>query len=216
MKSFVKALWSRTKADAKPRELNHPSDLMVQDMIQLSDSFALPPRLRNQTFKVIGIVTYQFEHEYSTSFSLEGINQDHIDLTVTEEGGRASAEFSLSIAQDQVEQIFNLDQFSEVFDGQGRARVECTSKLDLEAWLDDSYVQRAHSEAGYFYNSDCRGKGPSTYEGDGEPFQYHSLVNQDQSKAVEIEVYEGGETEVSLTLYRPIEDIKELWPAEKK
>jgi hypothetical protein len=30
---------------------------------------------------------------------------------------------------------------------------------------------------------------------------------------VDIEVYEGGETEVMLTLYRPVTDIRQYWPA---
>ena len=96
MKSFVKGIWSRTKKEPESRALDHPADLMIGDMIQLSDSFGLPPRLRDQTFKVTGISTYQFEHEFSTSFSLEGLNNEFIDLTITKEDGRETAAFSLS------------------------------------------------------------------------------------------------------------------------
>ena len=213
MKSFVKGLWSRTKSEPKPRALNHPRDLMLGDMIQLSDSFGLPPRLRDQVFKVIGLVTYQFEHQFSTSFSLEGTNNEHIDLTVDTEGGRAAAAFSLSIKRSIVEQVFDLDQFATIFDPETPAEISPQNTLDLEPWLGSSYWQEAKAETGYFYDKDCRQSGASSYEGDGEPFDYYSLVNGDRSHAVEIEVYAGGETEVSLTLYRPIDDIKELWPA---
>ena len=111
MKSFVKGLWSRTKSEPEVRKLDSPKDLDIGDMIQLSDSFGLPPRLREHMFKVIGLVTYQFEHQFSTSFSLEGRNQDHIDLTVDSDAGRANAAFSLSIDRSIVEQIFDLDDF---------------------------------------------------------------------------------------------------------
>ena len=38
--------------------------------------------------------------------------------------------------------------------------------------------------------------------------------NKEETHAIEAEVYEGGETEVYLTLYRELTDIKDLWPAE--
>ena len=96
------------------------------------------------------------------------------------------------------------------------AEISPTNKLDLEPWLADSYFQEAKAESGYFYEKDCRKGGPAGYEGDGEPFEYYLLVSADRGHAIEIEVYAGGDTEVSLTLYRPIDDIKDLWPAKKE
>jgi len=49
----------------------------------------------------------------------------------------------------------------------------------------------------------------------GEPFEYYFLLSNDETKGVEIEVFAGGETEVSLILYCGLEMIKDLWPAEK-
>ena len=213
MKSFVKGLWSRTKSTPKPRALDNVEDLLVGDMIELSDSFGLPPRLRNQQFRVIGIVTYQFEHEFQTTFNLEGVNNDHLDLTIENDGGRQSAAFSLSVDQHKVEQIFDMDQFSQVFDGEALARLGATEFEGLEHWLAADYQQEVRAQRGYFYNQDCRGQGPSKFEGDGEAFDYYFLVTPDQTHGVEIEVYGGGDTEVSLTLYRPVTDIKALWPA---
>ena len=195
--------------------MDHADELLIGDVLQLSDSFGLPKRLRDQTFKVVGIVTFQFEHQFSTSFSLEGTNQDHIDLTIEKDAGRATAAFSLSISQVQVEQIFDLDQFATIFEGDGFAQVSPENVLDLEAWLSKSYIQEAKAERGYYYEKDFRSLGPPEDEGEGEPFDYYCLVSPDRDHAIEIEVYDGGETEVSLTLYRPIDDIKELWPAEK-
>ncbi|MFT7686762.1 MAG: hypothetical protein ACI9FB_002108 [Candidatus Azotimanducaceae bacterium] len=216
MKSFVKALWSRTKSEPEARELQHPRDLNIGDLIQLSDSFGLPPRLRDQTFKVLAVVTYQFEHNYSTSFNLEGLNDDLIDLTIEEEGGRARAAFSLSVDRTLVEQIFDMDEFSAIFDPDTTAIVKPIESLDLSPWLADVYTQESSAESAYFYAKDCRASGPSEYEDEGEAFEYYSLVNASRSHGVEIEVYESGETDVSLTLYRPVDDIKELWPAKKE
>jgi len=213
MKSFVKGLWSRTKSTPKPRALDNVEDLLVGDMIQLSDSYGLPPRLRDQQFRVIGIVTYQFEHEFQTTFNLEGINDDHLDLTINNEAGRQSAAFSLSVDQSRVEQIFDMDGFSQVFDGDALARLSASKHEGFEHWLADDYQQEIRAERGYFHNQDCRAGGPSKFDGDGEAFDYYFLVTLDRTHGVEIEVYGGGETEVSLTIFRPVTDIKELWPA---
>jgi len=209
-------LWSRTKTDDGVRELSHPKDLLEGDLIQLSDSFGLPPRLRDQIFKVLGVVTYQFERDYSSSFSLEGRNNDHIDLTIDEEGGRSIAAFSLSIDRSLVEQIFDMDEFAHIFDVDENAQITPIASLDLGPWLGKSYTQEACAESAYFYSKDCRGEGPSEYEGDGEPFEYYSLQSSDGDHGIEIEVYANGETDVSLTLYRPLDDIKELWPVKKE
>ena len=214
MKSFVKGLWSRTKSEPKTRALNRPEDLQIGDMVQLSDSFGLPKRLRDQMFKVIGLVTYQFEHQFSTSFSLEGTSSnDHIDLTIDREEGRAVAAFSLSVDRSVVEQVFDLEEFSLIFDSDDPAQVSPVASLDMDGWLAETYHQEAKGERGYYYQKDYRERGPPEYEGEGEAFDYYFLATPDGNCGIEIEVFEGGETEVSLTLYRPIDDIKELWPA---
>lgn len=216
MKSFVKALWSRTKREPESRVLSHPRDLEQGDLIQLSDSFGLPPRLRDQIFKVLGVVTYQFEHEFSSCFNLEGRNNDLIDLTVEEEGGRAIALFSLAIDRSLVEQLFDMDEFAEIFNPDVNAQVKPVETLDFGPWLGESYRQASCAESAYYYAMDCRAEGPSEYEGDGEPFEFYSLRSADDQHGIEIEVYASGETDVALTLYRPLDDIKELWPAKKE
>ena len=193
--------------------LTHPEDLEIGDMLQLSDSFGLPRRLRDQSFKVIGLVTYQFEHQFSTSFALEGKNQDHINLTIEKDGGREIAAFSLSVDSSQVEQLFDLEEFSQIFDGDDPAVLSPQDTLDMEGWLSDNYLQESRAERGYYYEKDFRKSGPPVHEGEGEPFDYFFLASPDRSHGIEIEVFEGGETEVSLTLYRPVDDIKDLWPA---
>ena len=42
------------------------------------------------------------------------------------------------------------------------------------------------------------------------------LSSDDESYGLNIEIWEGGETEVSLTLTRPISDIVDLFPGDAK
>lgn len=214
MSSFIKGLWSRTKKDPEVRQLDHPRDLMTGDIVQLSDSFGLPEQLRNQAFKVVGISTWQFEHSFSTCFGLQSQNDDSVDLTIEEEAGRETAAFSFAISRDVVEQLFDLDEFGAIFE-------EDTTSLTLQdvAGMDGLVAQQYHQissgERGFYYDDDYRNSRPPEHEGSGEPLDYYCLIDNEEAFAVEVEVYEGGETDVALTVYRDLDVIKELWPAEK-
>ena len=213
MKSFIKGLWSRTKTDPEARVLDHPRALQVGDFLQMSDSYGLPEYLRDEVFEVTAITTWQFEHEFETTFSLRSKNNDSIDLTIDGDAGRESASFSKEIPRTTVEELFDTDEFSSIFDEESPATLNTMAKLDIGGWLSDQYHQTSCGERGFFYQKDCRDAGPSEFEGEGEPFDYYALTSTDESQSVEIAVYAGGETEVSLVLHRSISDIRELWPA---
>lgn len=214
MSSFIKGLWSRTKKEAEVRRLDHPRDLQSGDLLQMSDSFGLPAELRNQTFKVVGITTYQWEHSYSTTFALQSTTDDTVDLTIEEDAGRSTAAFSFSVNRDIVEQLFDLDAFGTIFDDESATSLELVDAAGKDDLVAESYHQEAAGERGFFYNEDYRASGPPAHEGVGEPFDYYCLVSDQETHAVEVEVYQGGETEVCLTVYRDVTDIKDLWPAE--
>ncbi len=214
MSSFIKGLWSRTKKGPEVRQLDHARDLQAGDMLQMSDSFGLPEQLRNQAFKVVGVTTYQFEHTFSTTFALQSASDDTADMTIEEDAGRQIAAFSFAINRDAVEVLFDLDEFGAVFDEDSVTTLTLQESAGMEGLVADEYHQESVGERGYYYDSDYRSSGPPVHEGSGEPFDYYCLVNDESTHAVEIEVYQGGETDVSLTLYRDLSDITDLWPAE--
>jgi hypothetical protein len=211
--SFLKGLWKKKKGG--PRSLDHAGDLMQGDMVQLANHFGLPGQLRDKTFRVVGICTYQFEHGNDTCFSLESTDDDHINLTIESDAGRDTAVFSFSVSRSTVGELFDLDEFAQVFDGEDASSLTLKSDAGLDGWVASDYVQEIKGEKGYFYNRDYRQSAPPVHDGEGEPFEYHFLLSEDETKGVEIEVFAGGETEVSLTLYCDMEMIRELWPAEK-
>ena len=214
MSSFIKGLWSRTKKDPEVRQLDHPRDLMTGDIVQLSDSFGLPEQLRNQAFKVVGISTWQFEHNFSTSFALQSQNDDSVDLTIEKEAGRETAVFSFAISRDVVEQLFDLDEFGSIFDEETTI-LTLQSAAGMDGLVAQQYHQISSGERGFYYENDYRDSRPPEYEGSGEPLVYYCLIDNEEAFAVEVEVYEGGETDVALTVYRDLDAIKELWPAQK-
>ncbi len=213
MSSFFKGLWSRTKKEPGTRSLTHPGDLEPGDMIQMANHFGLPELLRNEAFQVIGVSTYQFEHVTSPGFTLEGTGNANICLSIESDAGRETLAMALAINRNQVEQIFDLDEFAEIFDGDGAAVLTLKKDHEVPGWTADRYFQQTMGERGYYYEKDFRGSKPSDREGDGEPFENYLLVSDDGSRGVEIEVFAGGETEVSLVCYLGMEMINGLWPA---
>jgi hypothetical protein len=216
VKSFIKGVWSRTRKEPAARRLEHPRDLLEGDIIQIIDSYALPPMLQNQSLRVVSVSTYQFEHEFSTSFSLEGQGHEKMDLIVEQEDGHENLAFTLKIGRDTVEELFDMDQFAELFEVGEPALVERQADpQDLAGWTAPLYRQGSQAERGYHYPRDYRGTRPPDDEGEGEPFDYYAATSDDGGHAIEIEVWAGGETDVFVTIYRPVSDIKELWPGNK-
>ena len=213
MKSLIKSICSRTKKESEVRGLDHPRNLQVGDLLQMSDSYGLPEYLRAQVFKVVGLGTCQFQHSFSTTFNLRGENDDGIELTIEEDSGRDRAAFSFAAGEALVEKIFDLGEFSKIFESTGTKLLAKDTSI-LDGFIAEEYTQTVIAERGYYYEGqDFRGSKPPSLEGEGEPFDYFSLESKQGNHAVEIEVYEGGETEVYMTLYRDTTDIKELWPA---
>ena len=211
--SFLKGLWKRKKTG--PRALEHPRDLVEGDLVQLANHYGLPEQLRDKMFKVIGICTYQFEHGNDTSFSLESTDNERINLTIESDAGRETAAFSFTVDRSTVEELFDLDEFAQIFEGEDALSLTLKSDAGLDGWVAAGYHQETKGEKGYFYDKDYRDSAPPVEEGTGEPFEYYFLLSDDETKGVEIEVFNGGETEVSLVFYCDLEMIKDLWPAEQ-
>lgn len=215
MSSFFKSLWSRTRKNPESRALDHPRDLQKGDMLQLANHFGLPENLRDKVFKIIGVSTYQFEHEYETSFTLESVGDKKLSFSIESDAGRDTVVFSQSISRRTVEELFDIDEFAEVFDSPDAVTLNTLNDAKIGGWAASQYFQQVKGEKGYYYENDYRTSGPPVHEGEGELFEYYLLVDGDDSYGVEIEVYAGGETEVSLTRYLDMEMIGGLWPADQ-
>ncbi|WP_076539736.1 hypothetical protein [Shewanella sp. UCD-KL21] len=215
---FLRGLFG--KKEAPKRQLDHVNKLLKGDMISLDDSFALPEQLRGQQLKVEAIHTYEYERSQQCEWLLRGHSGTAIFMSYIEED-EAYLSFSLKINRSIVEQIFDLDEFSQLFEEPGNAELKTlplSNELDSEyaRWLSDAYHQVEFAAFGYFHRQDYRGQKPPQDDNNqqrGDGFESYSLVDSDESHAVDIEVYEGGDTEVMLTLYRPLTDIREFWPA---
>ncbi|TPH18578.1 hypothetical protein [Litorilituus lipolyticus] len=211
--SFLNKLFNKEKKSE--RKLTQVNQLLLGDIIVLTDSFALPETLRGQQFQVKAINSYEFEHTVQTEWQLLGTNSVEIFLSLDVED-TTELKFSIKISHEDVETLFDLDSFSEIFDEPGQAFLD--RKVDnalTSHWSSEQYQQSTFAKVGYFHRKDHRSENLSSYEGkdSGEQFEQYVLYNKDQSKGIDIEVWDDGDTEVCLTLFRPLTDIIDMYPA---
>lgn len=209
--SFLKRIFSKEKPQ---RAVTSISDLRVNDMIVLTDSFALPENLRNQQFQVSAINTYEYEHQNQLEWVLIGPSNIELFLTL-EIDDVSELKISLKIEHEDVETLFDLDQFSTIFDEPGNAELDkLADTAKTQNWTDSHYRQYLFGKVGYFHRKDHRHESLSQYEGkgSGEQFELYTLFNEDQSRGIDVEVWDDGDTDVCLNLYRPLTDIIDMYP----
>lgn len=198
------------------RQLNHASQLKIGDMLTLIDSFAYPQWLKGQTLKVTDVQTYQYQHSAEYEFVLESDSGKIVFLQIEREDGEEYANFSIKIQRDDVDSIFTLDEFARIFDEEALTHITTQNTPEqFERFLAPSYQQTEAPYVCYFHNQDYRNLSlPRYQEQGGETCEIIHLASDDESHSINIEVWDGGDTEVSLTLTRPISDISELFPGD--
>ena len=209
--SFFKKIF---KKDESARQVNKANELLKGDIIVLTDSFALPENLRNQQFQVTEVNSYEYENRVDSEWVLTGSDDTELYLSLDVDD-RTYLKFSLKIQHEDVETLFDLDEFSAIFDEPGEAFLTRQTDSPLsQGWTSDEYQQSIFSTVGYFHRKDHRSENLSAYEGKdaGEQFELYQLLDKEQSRGIELEVWQDGDTDIFLTLYRPTTDIIDMFP----
>lgn len=209
--SFFKKMFGNNE---QVRKLSHPSALDVGDIIVLTDSFALPDNLRAKQFQVHKINSYEYQHVTQTEWMLLGENHSEIYLSL-EEDDHSYLKFSLKLNHSDVETLFDLNAFAQVFeqDEQTELNKQHDSAL-TQGWSNEHYYQHEFARVGYFHKKDHRKESLSIYEGQdaGEQFELYTLYDANEERGIDIEVWHDGDTDVFLTLFRPLTDIVDMFP----
>ncbi len=212
--SFFKNLFNREEEKSPPRQLDHPKDLQIDDIIKFS--FTAQSGISNETFKVKAIKTYDLggDSKKKTVFTLEG-GQAIFDLAVVDERGQEFLELSQSVLPDTVEKVFDIQQFAQLFDSDSGVNhvLERIGEPDhVAGWTASLYRQETGHQA-YLHTGDYRERVLSRLEDGSEEFDYYLFVSDDRQFSIQIEVFDGGRTEVKLTAYLPVSKVEELWPS---
>lgn len=210
--SFFKKIFSGKEEQPK-RSFSSVNDLKTGDIIVITDSFALPENLRNKTLQVTAVNSYEYENNTQTEWVLTGENNLEIFLSL-EVDDKTYLKFSLKIEHDDVSSLFDLDQFSVIFDEEKAALQKQHDNEKTQSWSSDNYYQQIFAKVGFFHRKDHRSETLSSYEGSeaGEQFELYALYDDNEDRGVDVEVWSDGDTDVFLTLFRPTSDIIDMYP----
>lgn len=210
MRKWINAIFGGS-SEAAPRQLSHPRDLQVGDIIKFR--YLPQVEISNQRFEVSSINSYDFEDRKLIEFVLQADVSGAIYLIVDETGDEPFLAISKKIPRNMVEELFDLDEFSLLFDDESNNVIHRKIEPEkISGWTAESYIQEIFSERGYFLKGDYRNKPVPQSENEGDSFDYYLAIDNSRQFVVEAEVYEGGETDVLVTVRRSITDIEEMWP----
>ena len=209
--SFLKKMFGKKE---KQRTLSSARDLNTGDIIALTDSFALPELLRSQQFQVTSVNSYEYENSTQTEWALTGDNDQEIFLSLDIDD-KTFLKFALKVEHQDIETLFDLDEFSTLFDESGQAFLNRQQDNNKTInWTSEQYQQSIYAKVGYFHRKDHRSQTLPSHEGkdSGEQFELYQLLDQDQNRGLEVEVWQDGDTDVFLSIYRPLTDIIDMYP----
>ncbi|NMP15133.1 DUF4178 domain-containing protein [Thalassotalea sp. Y01] len=208
--SFFKKLFGKPE---EQRKLNRVDDLKVDDIFIFDDSFALPELLRGAQFLVSAVNSYEYEHHTETEWVLIDDRNTQIYLSLYKDD-ETYLKISLKLNDDDVAELFDLDQFANIFE-QGETIIDKHSDTPVsDGWSSDTYRQYTFAKVGYFHRKDHRSEQISEYQGkdQGERFELYQLEGSDDRFGMDLEVWDDGDTDVFLHMYRPLTDIKDMYP----
>lgn len=210
--SFFKSLFAK-KQPQEARTLTSPEQLQKDDIFTFSDSFSLPQAMRKQQLQVIDINTIEFQHSHYPQIIGQGSATQLIYLSFPANPQKL-IKFSLLLTRQEVEALFDLDDFAEIFEEPGNARLQpLTNKHNYADMVANEYIQQDFMTSGYKHSQDYRGTKPPQYHEDnlGREFEFYSLSGDQGKRSIDIFIFENGETEVYLSFLRPTNEIAELW-----
>ena len=214
--SFFKSLFAK-KQPAPTRTLNHVSELQVNDLFAFGDSFALPQAMRKMQLQVTDVNTLEFKHEHYAQVVAQGSGTELVYLSFPNNPQKL-VKLSLLLTRDDVEALFDMDDFSEIFEEPGNVHLTpLTNQHNYADMLADQYIQQDFMTTGYFHRQDYRNATPPQHNEDkhGQEFEYYSLQGGQEKRFVEIFIFENGDTDVYLSFLRPANEIAELWAKDK-
>lgn len=209
---FLKSLFNK-QPPAPTRILNEPKQLLLGDIFSFGDSFALPEAMRKQQLQVNNITTIEFKHQHYIQVVGQGTSDKLVYISFPK-NPKNLIKCSLLLSRAEVESLFDLDAFSEIFEAPGQARLTPLTEQHLYGdMLANEYIQQEFSTSGYLHQADYRNSKPPqfTNQDHGQELEYYSLEGNEGLRLIEVFIFENGNTDVYLSSLRPANDIVELW-----
>lgn len=191
------------------RELAKPSDLRTGDFVTFD--FTEQTELSGKRFWLESARMLEFDADVPSRviYAMEGNSGEIYGLSPLRRDGRETVAVSRRLKRAEVYALFGEEAIGEVIE-EGFSEVVAKSvPPGLEGWTAAKYYE--HEDAIPACST------PENAADDGErELDYYILEDDQETKAVELEVYQSGETDIYLTVYLPASAIKEMWPGDVK
>lgn len=199
-------------------DLRTCDDLRVGDLVTFKHRLSLPDDVQGQTFEVSAIGTYQYADGLYPQLTLDGAEAGRIYLSFKagDAGHGGGITLSRSVPRGDVRALFAEDAFAALWEDDF-AELAVARKLDAYAgWLGERYAQTGKWVEGYFFDRDCRGEALSDHaDDDSEELRCHECEDAGGRFGLSVEIWQDGDTEVSLDVNCPPDAIDALWPGER-
>ena len=120
------------------------------------------------------------------------------------------------VLRADVERLFDIDVFATLFDSDGPGVLTLERRGEppgLEGWTTPVYRQEGGSVAYLHHQDPDQSKIDATLTDDAEGFDHYRLVGDRRRHALEIAVFDGGRTDVTVIVIAPESLVEELWTA---
>ncbi|MBF0153747.1 MAG: hypothetical protein HQL64_08415 [Magnetococcales bacterium] len=211
MAGFFKNIFG-SRPNAAGRSLQHPRDLRRDDLLRFGTLET--QALSGGRFRVTDVNTYLLGNERLPKLTLTGDDGSVVYFSLDLRDGAALFSVSGRLQRSEVARLFKLEEFARLFEDKEEAlslsRVE--EPPSMAGWTAPLYHLQIDALKGIFHKGDYRGNAFFPRPQEGEGMDYYLLVDNRAIHTIEVEVYDGGETEVYVSRRFPISKIEEMWP----
>ncbi len=209
---FRRLFGGGSKDEPPAREVSEAWDLRPGDFLKMG--YAAPEGMSNAELQVTRV----------HALDLGGAGKVRRVLTLDGGGSKfmlwRGEDGKLALAREvrrrQVEQLFDIDEFARLFDHDEPPNLvleRASVPAGLEGWTTTLYRQEAAQEA-YLQNHDpATAAFDDSLTDDLEAIDFYRLVGDERRFALEVQVFDGGRTDVIAIAFAGPSAVAELWPA---
>lgn len=204
------------KKEKELRSLKHFKELQVKDLVTFKPRSTIPDTLQAQTLTVTAVQGYQYDDGIAAEFVLEMADGSVFTAMCSDDEDGDNITLSKKLSRAMVSELFEEGQLGSLFEEGDNNRldiIEGHQSETLQGWLPSHYLRTIFMATAYFYKEDRRLLGASDYADDGsEELRYSELEGNDDVYSLNIEVWDGGETDIFVQKTIPHHAISDLWP----
>ena len=200
-----------SKDKDKARKVEHAWDLSAGDFLKFG--FVAPHGLSTVEARVASVRAIDLGGPHKVRRVLTLDDGGGYDMWRDDDGALALAR---TIGRPDVERLFDLDEFARLFDPDEPANLVLHRRAELpefEGWTTEIYRQEAALQAYHHEQDPAVTKIDTTLADDAEAFDHYRLVGDRRRFAVEVAVFDGGRTDVTLVALMAESVVEEFWVA---